>query len=86
MQYKSLINPSYLVLMLDFQEHLKNGWEIDPDNLPVQNMMYHEVHLIKDDEDGVFVSNVDDDKYVLTKTSIVEKPKAKAGRPAQQKS
>lgn len=73
MQYKSLVNPSFLVLMLDFQDHLKDGWEIDPNNLPVNNFMFHEVHLIKDDEDSV--------SEVFPNTLLM--PVKKAGRPVR---
>ena len=49
MQYKTITNPSFLVLMLDVQDHLKAGWEIDPNNLPSNNFVYYEVNLVKDD-------------------------------------
>ena len=79
MQFKSLINPSFLVLALDLQEHLKDGWEIDPNNLPVNNFMYYEVHLIKDDEDVLFVTDLEED--VVTTNSLP--PPKKAGRPVR---
>lgn len=53
MQFKSLINQSFLVLMLDLQEQLQAGWEIDVNNLPVDHFVYKEVHLVKDDENSV---------------------------------
>lgn len=53
MQFKSLINQSFLVLMLDLQEQIQAGWEIDVNNLPVDHFVYKEVHLVKDDEDSV---------------------------------
>lgn len=81
MQYKSLVNPSFLVLMLDVQEHFQAGWEIDPNNLPVNNFMFHEVHLIKDDVDNVFLKSVDNDDPNWHSTQPT--PTRKAGRPVR---
>ena len=88
MQYKTLINPSFLVLMLDVQEHIQSGWEIDPNNLPANTFVYYEVNLIKDENQEVFAnpahvltSEVKNDDFGAT--TIVQ-PK-KPGRPAQNK-
>lgn len=51
MKYKSLVNPSFLVITLELQDALLEGWRIDMDNLPVNNFTYSEIHLVKDDEE-----------------------------------
>lgn len=78
MTSKSLVNPSFLVLMLDVQEHLKAGWEIDPNNLPSNNFVYYEVHLIKDDYAEM-------SEVFQTEEKIIVPPVKKAGRPPQNK-
>lgn len=50
MQYKTLVNPSFLVITLELQDALLEGWRIDMDNLPVNNFTYSEIHLVKEDE------------------------------------
>ncbi len=50
MQYKQIVNPSFLVAALELQDMIKDGWEIDPDNLPVNNLMYFEISLRKEDK------------------------------------
>lgn len=79
MQYKSLVNPSFLVLMLDVQEHLKAGWEIDPNNLPTNSFVYYEVNLVKDEYAEAIAES-----FPTVDTPVVP-PAKKAGRPPQNK-
>ena len=84
MQYKTLINPSFLVLMLDVQDHLKSGWEINPNNLPANTFVYYEVNLIKDDNSGVFLEKPKGPENEFFKSTSVP-PAKKPGRPVQNK-
>lgn len=74
MQYKTLVNPSFLVVILDLQEAFLEGWRIDPDNLPVYNFIYNEINLIRDEEN--------DCEELITENSEESTPAVrKAGRP-----
>lgn len=74
MQYKTLVNESFLVVILDLQEAFLEGWRIDPDNLPVYNFIYNEINLIRDEER--------DYEELITENSEESTPAVrKAGRP-----
>lgn len=47
MQRTEIINPSLHVFCYDLQEHIQNGYEIDPDNTPVTWGVAYQVGLIK---------------------------------------
>lgn len=87
MKYKTLINPSFLVITLELQDALLEGWRIDPDNLPVNNFTYSEIHLVKDNaedvvevfEDTTNILHTDEKNNDFGSTTV----KKKAGRPAQ---
>ncbi len=83
MQYKSLVNPSLLILMMEVQEHLREGWYIDENNYPTANFTYYEVHLIRDEHREAVKDVFDSPDSVLG--TIVEAPKKQAGRPPKAK-
>ena len=68
MQFKTIVNPSFLVATLELQDALLEGWRIDPVNYPANNFMYFEINLIRDDAEAV-------------QTAFSE-PKKPIGRPA----
>lgn len=86
MQYKSLINPSFLVLMMEVQEHLQAGWYIDENNYPTANFTFYEVHLVRDEHreavKEVFTNDVVDIEVPAVVNTTVKKP---AGRPPRVK-
>lgn len=87
MPSKQIINPSFLVTMLDVQDHLKDGWEIDPKRLPSHNFVYFEVNLVKGNEqlqEEIAEQITQEDKSILEvlKDTPARKP---AGRPAKAK-
>lgn len=49
MQFKTIVNPSFVITQLELEEHIRDGWRIDQDNLPVDNMMYFEISLVRDE-------------------------------------
>ena len=65
MQYKSLVDPSFLVLMMDVQAHIQAGWKIDENNYPTANFTYYEVHLIKDDFSDAIKDVFDNPENIL---------------------
>lgn len=73
MQYKTLINISFPVLMEEFQAHLQDGWMIDPANYPVANFFNSIIHLVK--EDDIADTNASDEAPVVEKKPL--------GRPAR---
>ena len=68
MQFKSIVNPSFLMVALELQDALLEGWRIDPVKYPAHNLVYFEVNLIRDDAEAV-------------QTTFAE-PKKPVGRPA----
>lgn len=81
MQYKQLTNPSFTVLMMEVQDHLREGWTIDENNYPMAHIVYYEVNLIRDEYRDA-VKDVFDSTVV--QSEIVVK-KSNAGRPARNK-
>ena len=51
--YKTLINTSFLHLVLELEEHIQDGWYIDKNNLPFTQFFSSTVHLVKDNEEVV---------------------------------
>ena len=81
MQYKTLINPSFLVLMMEVQEHFRAGWEIDENNYPTANFTYYEVHLVMDETREAVLEAFKESPGEID-FSVVSKPQeAKRGRP-----
>lgn len=53
MQYKTILNPNFVVAMSELQDAFLEGWRIDTDNYPAHNLVYFEINLVKDDKDQV---------------------------------
>lgn len=84
MQYKSLVNPSFLVLMMEVQQHIQEGWYIDENNYPTANFTYYEVHLIREDSENVKdVFDENPNVVVASESDVYIRPKA--GRPPRVK-
>lgn len=73
MQYKTLVNPSFVVLMLEVQEHLNAGWYIDENNLPSANFTYYEVHLLLDEHREAVKEVFGEDSAVIDFSKIASK-------------
>ena len=89
MQYKTLIEPSFLILMMEVQEHLRAGWQIDENNYPTANFTFYEVHLIREEHQEaikeVFSENSFPDGEIFNTVIVPEAPKKQAGRPPRVK-
>lgn len=72
MLYKTLVSPSFTAITLELQDAFLEGWRIDPENYPVNNLMYSEVHLVKDA----------DEEPPIPQDQL---PKKSAGRPPRAK-
>jgi N-acetyl-gamma-glutamylphosphate reductase len=89
MQRTEIINPSLHVFCYELQEHIQNGFEIDPDNTPVTWGVAYQVGLIKRDEaQETAVLSAFTGAYATT-TELHVKPllqeKRSVGRPKQVK-
>lgn len=71
MQYKSLVNPSFLILMMEVQDHLREGWYIDENNYPTANFTYYEVHLIRDEHREAVKDIFSDEKVFDSPDSVL---------------
>lgn len=49
-EYKEIVTPSFPVFCLELQEALKQGFEIDANNLPHASFTFYEGHLVRDIE------------------------------------
>ena len=76
MQYNTIVNPNFHVLMEDFQNLIREGWEIDPNSPPEASFINYAVHLVR--EDAVQVVHAD-----VPVESAQEQPKKPVGRPAR---
>lgn len=50
MEYKTLINVSFPVLMEEFQQHIQEGWIIDEANCPMDNFLQKMIHIVLPDD------------------------------------
>ena len=74
MQYNTIVNPNFHVLMEDFQNLIREGWEIDPNSPPEASFINYAVHLVR--EDAVQVVHAE-------AMPAQEQPKKPIGRPAR---
>jgi hypothetical protein len=58
METKMILNPSLYVFMLDVQEQIHNGWEIDLNYPPTMFGTCYEVGMIKKDQEAI-IDNFD---------------------------
>lgn len=47
MEYKTIVDSGFTLLIEEFQQHLQDGWEIDPDNAPSYDLLCFTIHLVK---------------------------------------
>jgi len=85
MPSKTITNPNFAVLMLEVQDHLRAGWEIDENHYPVAHFVYYEVTLVKDEHAEVFPEKPKGPDNDFFKSTAITPPVKKAGRPPQNK-
>jgi len=74
MQYETLINISYPILMLELQKYILDGWVINENNLPAHYpMQYFEVHLVRDEHREAVKEVFGEDSAVIDFSKIAEK-------------
>jgi hypothetical protein len=79
MQYNTLINISYPILMLELQQAILDGWVIDENNLPAHYpMQYFEVHIVRDEHRAAVKEVFGEDSATLDFSKITVKPEAQA--------
>lgn len=52
-EYKTIRDPNFVVVMEQFQEALLSGWLKDEKNPPFASFTYYDIHLVRDVEVGL---------------------------------
>ena len=84
-EYREIVTPSFPVFCLELEEALKQGFEIDANNLPHASFTFYEAVLVKENADAIKSTISDELLEQFTKQAVVfpeQVPVKRVGRGA----